>query len=185
MLSTRTPLSPRCTAPSVASCGNHGAAPNSGTRVPGNLGGNGSRRNEEIIKLIDSSHPWHPTCIVLRFASSDVASNHGFLQGTHFGASRARRSQSSVSATGRDPNLLPYYSRRAARPLRWPAGRRLLGVLLAGASYHNSRFLTGSSNTCLARIFFIVGMHQLAALDFLSSPRLMHLILPRGRSRPG
>ena len=38
---TRAPLSPRCTALSVASCGNHGAAPNSGTRVPGNLGGNG------------------------------------------------------------------------------------------------------------------------------------------------
>ena len=36
---TRAPLSPRCTALSVASCGNHGAAPNSGTRVPGNLGG--------------------------------------------------------------------------------------------------------------------------------------------------
>ena len=37
----RAPLSPRCTALSVASCGNHGAALNSGpgTRVPGNLGG--------------------------------------------------------------------------------------------------------------------------------------------------
>ncbi len=35
----RAPLSPRCTALSVASCGNHGAAPNFGTRVPGNLGG--------------------------------------------------------------------------------------------------------------------------------------------------
>ncbi len=43
---TRAPPSPRCTALSVASCGNHGAAPNptrtrsTGTRVPGNLGGN-------------------------------------------------------------------------------------------------------------------------------------------------
>ena len=35
-LPTRAPLSPRRTALSVASCGNHGAAPNSGTRVPGN-----------------------------------------------------------------------------------------------------------------------------------------------------
>ncbi len=35
----RAPLSPRCTALTAASCGNHGAAPNFGTRVPGNLGG--------------------------------------------------------------------------------------------------------------------------------------------------
>ena len=35
----RVPLSPRCTTLSTASCGNHGAAPNFGTRVPGNLGG--------------------------------------------------------------------------------------------------------------------------------------------------
>jgi hypothetical protein len=38
----RAPLSPRCTALSVASCGNRGAAPNFGTRVPGNLGGEGT-----------------------------------------------------------------------------------------------------------------------------------------------
>jgi hypothetical protein len=40
----RAPLSPRCTALSVASCGNRGAAPNFGTRVPGNLGGEGTKK---------------------------------------------------------------------------------------------------------------------------------------------
>ncbi len=35
-LPMRAPLSPRCAALSAASCGNHGAAPNFGTRVPGN-----------------------------------------------------------------------------------------------------------------------------------------------------
>ena len=45
---TRAPLSPRCTALSVASCGNHGAAPNSGTRVPGNLGGKEPNFKKEI-----------------------------------------------------------------------------------------------------------------------------------------
>ena len=40
VLSARAPPSPRCTALTAASCENHGAAPNFGTRVPGNLGGN-------------------------------------------------------------------------------------------------------------------------------------------------
>jgi len=40
VLSTRAPPSPRCTALTAASCENHGATPNFGTRVPGILGGN-------------------------------------------------------------------------------------------------------------------------------------------------
>ena len=39
VLSTRAPPSPRCTALTAASCENHGAAPNFGTRVPGIFGG--------------------------------------------------------------------------------------------------------------------------------------------------
>ena len=40
VLSARAPPSPRCTALTAASCENHGAAPNFGTRVPGIFGGN-------------------------------------------------------------------------------------------------------------------------------------------------
>ena len=40
VLSARAPPSPRCTALTAASCENHGAAPNYGTRVPGIFGGN-------------------------------------------------------------------------------------------------------------------------------------------------
>ena len=39
VLSARAPPSPRCTALTAASCENHGAAPNYGTRVPGIFGG--------------------------------------------------------------------------------------------------------------------------------------------------
>ncbi len=39
VLSARAPPSPRCTALTAASCENHGAAPNFGTRVPGIFGG--------------------------------------------------------------------------------------------------------------------------------------------------
>ncbi len=39
MLSARAPPSPRCTALTAASCENHGAAPNFGTRVPEIFGG--------------------------------------------------------------------------------------------------------------------------------------------------
>ncbi len=42
VLSARAPPSPRCTAMTAASCENHGAAPNFGTRVPGILGENDS-----------------------------------------------------------------------------------------------------------------------------------------------
>ncbi len=39
VLPARAPPSPRCTALTAASCENHGAAPNFGTRVPGIFGG--------------------------------------------------------------------------------------------------------------------------------------------------
>ena len=39
VLSARAPPSPRCTALTAASCENHGAAPNFGTRVPGIFAG--------------------------------------------------------------------------------------------------------------------------------------------------
>ena len=44
VLSARAPPSPRCTALTAASCETHGAAPNFGTRVPGNLGGKSTTR---------------------------------------------------------------------------------------------------------------------------------------------
>ncbi len=43
VLSARAPPSPRCTALTAASCENHGAAPNYGTRVPGIFGGKSAR----------------------------------------------------------------------------------------------------------------------------------------------
>ena len=49
VLSARAPPSPRCTALTAASCENHGAAPNFGTRVPGIFGGT-SRRSLSFFK---------------------------------------------------------------------------------------------------------------------------------------
>ena len=64
VLSTRAPPSPRCTALTAASCENHGAAPNFGTRVPGILGGNDSfvyRRFLLTLKVADGTAGW-PAC---------------------------------------------------------------------------------------------------------------------------
>ncbi len=64
VLSARAPPSPRCTALTAASCENHGAAPNFGTRVPGIFGGKQktSRRytarrwRHQDVRTLERSH---------------------------------------------------------------------------------------------------------------------------------
>ena len=56
VLSARAPPSPRCTALTAASCENHGAAPNFGTRVPGIFGGKQKSRKIQKTKKRTCRH---------------------------------------------------------------------------------------------------------------------------------
>jgi hypothetical protein len=76
----RAPPSPRCTALTAASCENHGAAPNFGTRVPGIFGGNRGFRallfqvfpsKEFFLKKQNTKHKQTKSFVVPLYFASD------------------------------------------------------------------------------------------------------------------